>query len=189
MKKIILASTSPRRLEILKTLGINFEAISPDYDENIIGLSFSYEAIESIALNKGKSVLEKTDESALVISADTVVVLGNEVLGKPKDKDDAIKMLKKLNNKTHFVVTSIAIIDKDKNKELLESTTSYVTFNNLSENDILSYVEEFKPLDKAGSYGIQELPERFIQNIKGEFDNIVGLPTKTLIKMLQHITK
>ncbi len=189
MKKIILASTSPRRVELLKAVGINFETTNPDYDENIIGLKFSYQAIESIALNKGKSVLEKTDKSALIISADTVVVMDEEVLGKPKDKTDALRMLKMLNDKTHFVVTSIALIDKANNREILESTTSHVTFNNLSESDIINYIEDFAPLDKAGSYGIQELPSYFIKNIKGDFDNIVGLPTKTLIKMIEKITK
>ena len=189
MRKIILASTSPRRLELLSSIGINFETISPDYDENIIGLKFSYEAIESIALNKGKSILEKTDPSALIISADTVVVMEEEVLGKPKNKDDALRMLKMLNDKTHFVVTSIALIDKESNKQILESTTSHVTFNNLPDKEINDYIENYKPYDKAGSYGIQELPSFFVKNIKGEFDNIMGLPTKTLIKMMKNINK
>ncbi len=188
MKKIILASTSPRRSQLLASLGINFEIISPDYDENILGLKFSYKAIEEIAVNKGKSVINKINSSALVISADTVVVLEDEVLGKPKDREDAIKMLNKLNNKTHFVVTSIAILDNNQEKEIIESTTSYVTFNNLSKDDISHYIDNFKPFDKAGSYGIQELPQNFVKEIKGDFDNIVGLPTKTLIKLIENIT-
>lgn len=184
MKKIVLASTSPRRIELLKSIGINFETISPDFEENMEGLKFSYEVIESIALSKGKSVKNDINFSALIISADTVVVLKDEVLGKPKNEQDAVKMLNKLNSSTHEVVTSIALIDTETNSEFIESTTSKVTFNNLSQYEIINYIKDFKPFDKAGSYGIQELPKNFIKKIEGEFDNIIGLPTKTLIKMI-----
>lgn len=189
MKKIILASTSPRRVELLQNIGLNFEIMSPKFDENIIGLKFSYEAIESIALSKGKSIKNEINVPALIISADTVVVLENEVLGKPKDEQDALNMLKKLNATTHEVVTSVAVIDSVSNEEFIESTTSKVTFNKLDNNDISNYIRDFKPYDKAGSYGIQELPEHFVKEIEGEFDNIMGLPTKTLIKMLTNMNK
>lgn len=187
MKKIILASTSPRRQELLEGIGLIFETMSPDFDENIIGLTFSYAAIEEIALNKARSVFNNTEEPALIISADTVVVVDNDVLGKPSDSKAAFAMLKRLNNNTHKVVTSIALMDTETKMEKIESTTSFVTFNNLSDETLISYIDNFSPLDKAGAYGIQELPDGFIQKVEGEYDNIVGLPTKTLIKMMTSV--
>lgn len=187
MKKIILASTSPRRKDILSKMGINFDIISPDFDESLINKTFSYEKIEKIAENKCESVSNKIKESAIIISADTVVIYDNKVMGKPKDYNEAFEMLSILNGKTHKVVTAICIIDKESEKKLIKSETSEVSFNEITENDIKGYIENYKPFDKAGSYGIQELPENFIKNIKGEYDNIVGLPTKTLINMFKQI--
>ncbi|MDD3237936.1 MAG: Maf family protein [Candidatus Gastranaerophilales bacterium] len=187
MKKIILASTSPRRQDLLAGLGLVFECISPSFEENILKENFSYEDIEQTALGKARSVAIETKDSALIISADTVVIENNFVLGKPKDKTEAFKMLNQLSGKTHTVVTAIAVVDTDKKREILESTTSFVTFKNLSNELINYYVEEYSPLDKAGAYGIQELPDGFVEKIEGDFDNIMGLPTKTLIKMLTTI--
>lgn len=188
MKQIILASTSPRRQELLENLGILFDAVAPDYDENIQHKSFNYNLIESVAENKGLSVAKKIKVPTIIISADTVVIHNNIILGKPKDFDDAFKMLSLLNGKTHFVVTSVCIIDNEKNKKIIKSETSEVTFNKIPEDAIKNYIYDFQPYDKAGSYGIQELPENFIKEIKGEYDNIVGLPTKMLINMISEIT-
>lgn len=187
MKKIILASTSPRRRELLEELGLVFDVVSPSFDEHLNDLKFSYGKIEEIAFYKAKSVVENTCIPALVISADTVVVKDEKILCKPSDKEDAVDMLKLLNGKTHKVVTSIVVMDSETKNFNTESTTSYVTFSNLKEQDILDYVEKFMPLDKAGAYGIQELPDGFISNVDGPYDNIVGLPTKTLIKLLTSI--
>ena len=187
MKQIILASTSPRRQEILENLGLVFQIIAPNYNEDILNKAFSYNLIESLAENKGLSIVNKIKVPAIVISADTVVVYNNVVLGKPKDFDDALKMLLMLNGQTHKVVTSICMINNENNKKIIKSETSEVTFNKLTENDIKNYIYDFQPYDKAGSYGIQELPDNFIKEIKGEYDNIVGLPTKLLINMLSEI--
>ena len=97
-------------------------------------------------------------------------------------------MLTLLNGKTHKVVTAVCVIDTDTNKKIIKSETSEVTFNNLTTEEIKNYIYEFEPYDKAGSYGIQELPENFIKDIQGEYDNIVGLPTKLLINMIREIT-
>lgn len=188
MKQIILASTSPRRQELLENLGILFAPVAPDYDENIQHKAFNYDLIESVAENKALSVAEKIKVPSIIISADTVVVHNNVIMGKPKDFDDAFKMLSLLNGKTHIVVTSVCVIDNEKNKKIIKSETSEVTFNQISENDIKNYIYDFQPYDKAGSYGIQELPDNFVKEIKGEYDNIVGLPTKMLINMLSEIT-
>ena len=187
MKQIILASTSPRRQELLENLGILFRIVEPDYNEDILNKAFDYKLVESVADNKGLSVIKQIKFPAIVISADTVVINNNVILGKPKDFDDAFKMLSMLNEKTHKVVTSVCIIDNEIDKKIIKSETSEVTFNKISENDIKNYIYDFKPYDKAGSYGIQELPESFIKEIKGEYDNIVGLPTKLLINMLSEI--
>lgn len=189
MKRIILASTSPRRRALLKKLEINFEVVSPDYDENILNKAFSYDLIENIALNKAKSVYDKMPDNTLIISADTVVVFDNLVLGKPKNFDDAYRMLSLLNGNIHKVVTSVCLIDTDVQKTLVKSATSYVKFNLLSEEDLKNYINDFKPYDKAGSYGIQELPTNFVDSIDGDFDNIVGLPTQLVIEMLEEIAK
>lgn len=187
MKKIILASTSPRRKELLKASGIQFEILPPDYEESMINKTFSYEKIENIAENKCESVSKSIKYPAIIISADTVVIYNNTVMGKPKDYDDAFNMLSLLNGNTHKVVTAVCIKDNENNKKIIKSNTSEVTFNKLPEEKIKEYILNFKPYDKAGSYGIQELDKSFIKEIKGEFDNIVGLPTKMLINMLEEI--
>ncbi len=188
MKNIVLASTSPRRQELLENLGLIFDIVSPEYDENILNKSFSYELIETVARKKGESVAQRCNFPALIISADTVVIFDNIVMGKPRDFDDAFKMWKHLNGKTHKVVTAVCVIDNEKNKKIIKSDTSEVTFNEMSDDEIKNYIYEFRPYDKAGAYGIQELPENFIKNINGEYDNIVGLPTKTVINLMSEIS-
>ncbi|MCD7780759.1 MAG: Maf family protein [Candidatus Gastranaerophilales bacterium] len=187
MKKIILASASPRRQSLLLEAGLQFEVISPDFDESMINKSFSYEKIELLAANKGLSVLKKISEHAVIISADTVVIYDNFVLGKPKNYEEAFYMLSLLNGKTHKVVTSVCVLDNEKNEKIIKSETSEVTFNLLTDEDINNYIYTYKPYDKAGSYGIQELDEKFIKEIKGDYNNIVGLPVKTLMNMLNEI--
>lgn len=185
-KKFILASQSPRRRSLLKKLNIEFSVVSPDYDEKIDNDDFSEKKIEYIAEHKALSILDKIDD-CILISADTVVVLNNKILGKPKDENDAFTMLKKLSGNTHKVVTSVFIADKYSKKSYTSSTTSYVTFNALTDMQIQNYVKTCNPLDKAGAYGIQELDDTFINKVEGSFDNIVGLPTETLADMLSEL--
>lgn len=189
MKKIILASTSPRRKELLKQITDVFEISSPDYDEKICGKNFDYELIETTAKKKCESVINKTPDEAIVISADTVVIYGNKILGKPKDFENALSMLEMLNGKTHKVVTSVCIADTKTKKYLIRSETSEVTFKNHERNELIAYINDYKPFDKAGSYGIQELPEGFVTEIKGDYQNIVGFPVATVKEMISEITK
>ena len=186
MKKIILASQSPRRKELLKKLHIDFSAVSPNYDEKINTDEFSEKLIENIAMQKALSILDFVSQ-CIVISADTVVVCENKILGKPKNETQAVKMLEFLSGKTHKVVTSVFIIDSETKKSDIRSVTSYVTFNKLDKATIENYVKTCKPLDKAGSYGIQELDDTFIKKVEGSFDNIVGLPTETVKEMIDNI--
>ncbi len=189
MKKIILASTSPRRKQLLDELGIVFDIVSPDYDECIINKPFSYDLTEQTAINKAESVKLKINVSSVIIAADTVVVFDNIILGKPKNYDEAMKILCRLSDNTHKVVTSVCITDKDTNNQIVRSETSEVTFNKIKTEEIEKYIKEFQPFDKAGAYGIQEIPSHFIKEIKGEYSNIVGLPLKIVERMLKEITK
>ena len=180
MKKIILASSSPRRKEIFKKMGIEFDIIPSSYEEVLINDEFSYEKVENLALNKALDVLNKLSPKdfsgySFILSADTVVVINDKILGKPESKDSAVSMLQTLSGQTHSVITSICLINLKTQIKKVLSETSYVEFNVLSENIILDYINKYKPFDKAGAYGIQELPEGFIKNIEGSFENIVGL--------------
>ena len=188
-KKLILASSSPRRRQILENIGLEFEIIPSDYEEVFENYEFSYEKIEELAYNKAKAVLNKTSfpfplSSSLILSADTVVVLNDRILGKPKNKEDAVDMLNALSGERHSIVTSICVIDSETLDKKISSTTSYVEFNKLSDNMILDYIEKYKPFDKAGSYGIQELPDDFVSKIDGSLENIIGLCPKAVKNIL-----
>ena len=183
MGKMILASSSPRRAAILKDYKL--EIIPSPYVENHTKTAFSYDYVENLAYNKAKAVAGMVKEPALVIGADTVVVLGDEILEKPEDERDAFLMLKKLSGKTHKVITSIVIIDTKTGICRKNSTTSSVTFENLTDEMIKSYIENYKPLDKAGSYGIQEMPKGYIKSVEGDFENIIGISSKSFQKLLK----
>lgn len=189
-KKIILASSSPRRKDILKNMGLEFEIIPSDYEEVFETDDFAYEKIEELAYNKAKSVLEQNFSllhlpSCFILGADTVVVLDEKIMGKPKDETEAVKMLKRLSGNKHSVVTSICVIDTATSQKRVLSTTSFVEFNILTDSVIRTYIKDFEPFDKAGSYGIQELPEGFIKNIEGSFENIIGLCPQAVEKLMR----
>lgn len=191
-KRIILASQSPRRHELIKSLNVKFEVVNPTFDEKLDSDNYSDNIILSLSLNKALSVFElkksSTDNffnNCLIISADTVVVNENKIYGKPKDKTAAKEMLRSLSGKTHFVVTAISVVDSDTKKSVSKLTKTYVTFQNLSDELIQKYVEEKKPLDKAGAYGIQEMGSEFIKEVNGDMENVIGLPTKTLKEILE----
>ena len=184
MGKIILASSSPRRADILKRTKIGFEIIPSPYIEDHTTTVFSYDFIEDLAYNKAKAVIPLVKEPSLIIGADTVVVLDNEILGKPDGEKGAFEMLKRLSGKTHFVVTSIVVINSETGEFKKNSTTSYVTFENLTDDQINFYIEKFKPFDKAGSYGIQEMPNGYIKSYTGDLENIIGMSSKALMELL-----
>lgn len=194
-KKLILASQSPRRHSLIKKLNVDFEVAVPSFDEKLESDDYSDDKIESLSLKKALSVLDnhKVDDdrtggislkNSFVISADTVVVLENKILGKPKDEAHALQMLKDLSGKKHFVVTSISIVDSETRNSVTELVKTYVTFQSLDDELILDYVKTKRPLDKAGSYGIQEMGPEYIKEIEGDLENVIGLPTKTLKNML-----
>ena len=187
MTKIILASNSPRRKKILTDLGLDFTVIPSNYEEKLETDIFSYDLIEDLATQKACDVVRRVGNDEIVLGADTVVVLHNKILGKPKDKEDACRMLKELSAQTHMVVTSLCGINTKTNRAALLSTTSYVRFKELSDELINYYIEEFKPLDKAGSYGIQELPDGILDKYEGSFENIVGLDSNAVVSVLNQL--
>ncbi len=185
--KLILASNSPRRKKILEDLGLKFEVIPSNYDEKLPDDIFSYEKIEDLATKKCLDVSNRSDKDSVVLAADTVVVLHNKILGKPHSKEEAFEMLKSLSGVTHSVVTSVCGINTKTNRAALLSTTSYVRFHELSDCMIRDYIETYNPLDKAGSYGIQELPSNFIEKYEGSFENIVGLSPEAVLSVLNQL--
>ena len=182
--KIVLASSSPRRADIMTKMKVKFEIIPSPYIEDHTTTVFSYEFIENLAYNKAKAVIPLLTEPAIIVGADTVVVLDGEILGKPQGRQGAFEMLKRLSGKTHFVVTSIIVIDSQTGEYKKNSTTSHVTFENLTDEMIWDYVDNFKPFDKAGSYGIQEMPAGYIKSYTGDLENIIGLSSKALLELL-----
>lgn len=192
MGKIILASSSPRRSDILNSMKLDFEIIPSSYVEPHDMTDFSYEFVENLAYNKALSVaknLHSNGDEKLVIGADTIVVIDNKILGKPKDYEDAFLMLKKLSGRTHYVVTAVSVINSLNFESRTISDTTYVTFCELSDERIKYYIDNYKPFDKAGAYGIQELPEGYVSAIDGAMDNVVGLPSKVLYKLLEEFHK
>ena len=184
-KRLILASASPRRKEILKKLGLKFETIPSKVDETIEENIPPDEAVRLLSLRKARDVANKLNTPAIVIGSDTTVVVDAVSLGKPVDYDDAYSMLKQLNNRSHRVITGLTIIDTSDGKTLTDSVSSEVYFKNLSENDIEHYIKTGEPMDKAGAYAIQGMASTFITHINGCYNNIVGLPVFKLSEMLK----
>ncbi len=187
MEQIILASNSPRRKKIMTDLGLDFDVIPSNYDEKLETDVFSYDLIEDLATQKALDVVRRVDKNKIIIGADTVVVLHNKILGKPHNKETAFKMLKSLSGATHSVVTSICGINTRTNRAALISTTSYVRFTEWSDEMIHYYIDTFNPLDKAGSYGIQELPDGYLDKYEGSFENIVGLDSESVMKIIEQL--
>ena len=187
MVKLILASNSPRRRKILSDMGLSFEIIPSNYDEKLESDEFSYDTIEDIATQKCLGVVRRVDKDSLVLSADPVVVLNNKILGKPHTRENAFKMLKELSGATHMVVTVICAINTKTNRAVTMPVTSYVRFKELSDEMIHYYIDTYNPLDKAGSYGIQELPDGYLDKYEGSFENIVGLCPKAVETVLTQL--
>ncbi len=186
MRDICLASSSPRRQQILKDLGLDFVVSYPvKYKEKRSGLDPEALVCHN-ALGKAKEVAEKYKDS-IVIGCDTIVTFNNEILGKPLTSDNAYVMLMKLSGNYHSVFSGLAVIDMQKSRELVGCDKTEVKFKDLSEKDINDYVESGEPMDKAGAYGIQECGGAFVESIKGSFSNVVGLPKELLTRFLAEL--
>lgn len=183
--KIILASKSPRRVEILRQIGAEFEIMPANTDETVTKGTRPVVAATEIAKRKALFIKEKlvTDgkDDFFIISADTVVVLGNKIIGKPENDEHAYKILKMLSGKTHRVLTGFTLCTKDKVYSSCEGTK--VKFKELSDDEIYRYIKSKEPNDKAGAYGIQEKGSLFVSGIKGDYFNVMGLPIYRISKI------
>lgn len=184
---IVLASKSPRRQELLKHIGVDFTILTKDVDESYPSRLAPLEVAPFLSLKKAKAFEDsELPENFMVITADTVVIAENEILGKPKDRDDAFRMLELLSGKTHKVVTGVTVRTKDFTKTF--SVMSKVTFDNLDNQEIEYYVDNYKPYDKAGAYGIQEwIGYIGVSCVEGSYFNVMGLPTRKLYMVLKNI--
>lgn len=178
--KLVLASKSPRRKEILEKAGYEIEIRTQDADETLPNGILPEDAVKMLAEIKASAVERKNDE--LVIGADTVVVLDGKILGKPKTQDDAFSMLKSLSGRAHEVFTGVCLITND--KKVTFSDCSTVEFNKLTDEEIWNYINTGEPMDKAGSYGIQGLGSAFAKVSSGSFYNVMGLPIEILQDVL-----
>ena len=182
-KKIILGSKSPRRKELLAGLGISFTIKTKDTDESYPENLSPIDVPVYIARKKSDALRDELKNDEVIICADTVVIIDNTILGKPRNEEEAKKMLQLLSGKTHFVTTGV-VIASNSNTKSFHSTTE-VTFKDLSEVEIDYYIKNYKPYDKAGSYGIQEwIGFIGVTSIKGSYFNVVGLPIQELYENL-----
>ncbi len=186
MKELILASQSPRRKMLLEQVGVPFTVFSSDVDENIDTDTEPAGVVQILAARKADHVARQLSEnqSAVVLAADTIVVLNNRVLGKPKDRDDAFEMLQMLQNQWHEVMTGIVLIDIATGKRLMHVEKTKVWIRPLTSGAIRSYIDSGEPLDKAGAYGIQGLGALLVEKLEGCYFNVVGLPLYSLSFML-----
>lgn len=185
--KIILASASPRRKSLMEVLGLDFEIKISECEEIIDKNKNVEEIVMSLSLQKAQAVAKDSDNNNLVIGADTIVSYKNEILGKPSNHDDAVRMLKLLSGKTHSVYTGFTIINTSDNAIITDYEKSDVTFKNLTEQEIDDYVNTGEPMDKAGAYSIQGIASSFVENLNGDYNNVVGLPIYKLSKYLYNL--
>ena len=184
MKTIILASASPRRKELLEKIGLKFEVEPSNYEENISSELGPHELAKSLSLEKAK-LIAKNHKNALVIAADTFIVLEGAILGKPRTETEARKMLGTISGRQHSVITGFTIIDTETNKALSKSVETRVYIRKLTSTEIAAYVESKEPLDKAGAYAIQGLGSVIVEKIEGDYFNVIGLPLSALAQSLK----
>lgn len=188
-RTLILASQSPRRRELLEKAGVRFKTFSVQVSEFLNKNLNLDDAIMAIARQKAEAVIEAVKvlnlPNILILSSDTMVILGENILGKPIDQSQAFDFLRRLSGQTHEVKTSICFIDTVTNEAFSEIESAYVTFKELSDEEIWSYVRTGDPMDKAGAYGIQGPAKEFIAKLDGEISTVMGLPVKRVLKMIQ----
>jgi nucleoside triphosphate pyrophosphatase len=181
---IILASASPRRSSLLRQLGVQFAAAPADVDERTRPGEEPEQYAQRLSVEKARAAAV-TAGAGIVIAADTIVVLNNEILGKPADAQDAVRMLSILSGRTHRVITALTVMDAATGKTLNGLSQTNVRFRRLSAEEIASYIQTGEPLDKAGAYGIQGKGALLVSGIEGCYFNVVGLPLSLLDEMLK----
>jgi len=185
-KKIILASASPRRRELLKHLGLTFEVIPSKIEEDVKDGEEPCEHVLRLARLKAQEIARDQD-SAVIIGADTIVVLGGEILGKPKDEEEAFAMLSQMSGRVHRVFTGFCVLDASDGSEYSEAVESKVRFKHLTPEEIRGYIKTGEPMDKAGAYAVQGRGSYMIKEIQGSYTNVVGLPLCELVEVLSRV--
>jgi len=185
---IYLASKSPRRKKLLKQIALEFRTLTFEFDEKLIPNESPVLAVKRLAAEKMNEAVSRVKSDAIIIAADTIVMLDRTILGKPKTKAEAKKMLKMLSGRTHIVYTGFGVMNTSNNILVIRYEKTNVTFRNLTNKEINEYVETGSPLDKAGAYGIQDdFGAVFVSKINGCYYNVVGLPLANLYKSLEEV--
>ncbi|MCM3270885.1 Maf family protein [Paenibacillus elgii] len=188
MKKLVLVSSSPRRQELIQMLRLPFEIITNDVDETISTDLPPDRIVEELSLRKANaSTARTTDSQSIVIGSDTIVVYSQEVLGKPKDQEDAFRMLKLIQGTTHQVYTGITCIDVGESRIITRSRVTDVRMKAMSDEQIRAYIATGEPMDKAGAYAVQGIGSTIVESIKGDHFNVVGMSLSLLSEMLEEL--
>lgn len=181
--QLVLASSSPRRSELLQQMRVTFKVLPVDIDESRLQEESPRTYVERLALEKARAGWERSDKTRPVLGSDTVVVIQDDILGKPTDRAQAIEMLNRLSGNTHQVVTAVALVDAEKSG--IRLSESLVSFIPLTEQEIERYWQTGEPVDKAGAYAIQGLAAAFIRRIEGSFSGVMGLPIYETMELLK----
>jgi len=185
-EKLILASKSPRRKELLEQIGIEIEISPSSIDEESVQIKTPEKYVQELSFLKAKDAVRLYPES-WILGADTIVVVKGQILGKPQSKTDAIIMLNKLNNCEHLVYTAFCVMNQKKNSMVVKSIRTKVYFKNLTDQEIAWYVGTGEPFDKAGAYGIQGIGAFLVKQISGSYSNVVGLPVCEVVEILRSL--
>ena len=185
---IILASASPRRAELLKQIGLDFQVCPSGLSETVATPTSPAEVVEELALKKAQTVGRRFNRG-LIIGADTVVAINRKIIGKPENNRHAIEILSQLSGNHHEVVTGVSLLDLEKERQIVWSERTLVHFRKLRESEILEYVSSHDVSDKAGAYGIQEKAAAFVSRIEGCYFNVVGLPLASLVEKLWELSE
>lgn len=189
MPKLILASASPRRKDLLKQIGLEFEAYPADIDENSLGYmdagKYAEEMSRRKALMVAKDFYGATDEEHLILGADTTVEIDGTILGKPEDYDDAVRMLESIQGKWHRVITGITLVNAKNRQVLTDSEITRVKIRSMTPEMIQAYLKTGESLDKAGAYGAQGYGSLIVERVEGCFFNVIGLPIYKLSRLLE----
>ena len=184
-KLLILASTSPRRIALLKSLGYHFDIIPHDIEECIHGNVLPTELVQNLAFLKASDVARRVCD-AVIVSADTIIVHEESILGKPKDVSDARRILSILSNSEHDVISGVCVMASPSRKKMLRIERTHIKMKYIKDEEIDRYILTGEPMDKAGAYAIQGEGRKFIEKIDGSYSNAVGLPLELLQEMLNH---
>ncbi len=187
-ERIVLASTSPRRRELLQQIGLEFAVVPADIDETVLSGETPEEHVVRLSLGKAAAVAQRPEvDGRWFIGSDTIVLLGDQILGKPKDEAHARAMLRQLSGREHRVLSGFAVIDRKEQRQISEAVSTRVIFRDLTDDEIARYIASGEPADKAGSYAIQGLGVCFVAAIEGSYTNVVGLPLCRLTLCLKEL--